>query len=330
MKKPIKSKTKPKRFYSDPVQDPDFEKEQAKWYAKLAKTKDKNGEVFVDIEHATDANGYFEHENRKPVDANHGGRGLKNWTGNSLSPALAPGQDGLAEGEADYLLDKLIQQPAEGPIINSMPEPLFQREEQFLEHPEFKKICKSLCKHGNAKLTPQKILGIWHSYVAGKSLRIIGKQFGIHNTTVMRTIKKMNEWLNFLGDRSMPMEAKVVVRIYDSVKDNPFIYSTWRNSLYYDKKRDSSRSSEFYQAANKVIRGILANALVKVACLEDDPDHIVGYSVMQDGHVHFVYVKIDYRGSGIATILTRGLKTVAVPETKIGIAIVNNKKLTIG
>jgi hypothetical protein len=60
---------------------------------------------------------------------------------------------------------------------------------------------------------------------------------------------------------------------------------------------------------------------VFIATLTDDPHFIVGYSVLEGTHLHWVYVKSEYRETGIGTLLTKGFQTISNPITKIGKAI---------
>ena len=316
MKKPTN------KFYSDPTQHPEFEKTQAKWYKKL------EAEGFEDIEDCKHG-GYERTSTGKLLDANHGGRNLKQWSGSSVS---LNAEDVNKNKDSSGVLDQLVTQPPNSPIVSSFPESLFKREEEFMNHPEFKKVCKSISSHGNSDMTSRKIAAIWISYCNGDSFRLIGRAHKIHNTTVMRTIRKLTEWLDFLdAEKGGKMDAKVVVRPCDLIKDVPFIYSTWRNSLFYDKKRNPSTAPTFFKAANRQLHEVLSSPSVRVnvACLEDDSDHIIGYAVLADTNIEFVYVKKDYRGNGIASVLTKGFSTVSNPQTKIGKAIVQKKSFAI-
>ena len=102
--------------------------------------------------------------------------------------------------------------------------------------------------------------------------------------------------------------------------DHALIYSTWRNALWYAEKRDPKESSQFYKDTSEIIRGILSRpeCRVRVACLSEDPDMLLGWSVFLADHLEFVYVKIDYRRKGLGRLLTKGFKTFSQPQTKIG------------
>jgi ribosomal protein S18 acetylase RimI-like enzyme len=121
----------------------------------------------------------------------------------------------------------------------------------------------------------------------------------------------------------MEQGNKAVLREVRNGSDHAFLYSTWRNALWFAEKRDPKDADQFYKDASEKITAILKNpeALVKIACLADDPDMLLGWTVSHGTHLKFVYVKIDYRGKGIGRLLTKGFKTFDEPQTKIGKAI---------
>jgi GNAT superfamily N-acetyltransferase len=122
----------------------------------------------------------------------------------------------------------------------------------------------------------------------------------------------------------MEQGSKAVLRDANSGSDHAFIYSTWRNALWYAKRRAPSDADAFYKALSEEISRILKGlgTRVNIACLSDDPDMLLGWSVIQDGRLEFVYVKRDYRGKGIGRLLCKGFKSFDPPETKIGKSLV--------
>lgn len=126
-------------------------------------------------------------------------------------------------------------------------------------------------------------------------------------------------------------ELKVIKRPFKEETDIPFIYSSWRKSLWFDERRDEN-SDLFFRVATKRIKEILTakECKVNVSCLQSDKNFIVGYSVGIKDNLEFVYVKIDYRKKGIAKLLTKEFKTISEPETKIGRAIAFKNNLAQG
>jgi ribosomal protein S18 acetylase RimI-like enzyme len=129
-------------------------------------------------------------------------------------------------------------------------------------------------------------------------------------------------------------DVSVIIREWNPY-DVPFIYSTWRNALWYGGtyyKDNEDAAADFFQSQTWVIDEILKNPIeVSVAVLNDSPDVIIGYSVFDKYHLYFIYVKEAFRKQGIGKLLfPNSIKTVSEPRTKIGEAIVAKKGLTIG
>lgn len=94
--------------------------------------------------------------------------------------------------------------------------------------------------------------------------------------------------------------------------DIPFIYSTWLKSFKYDSALGKSmRKSVFFESYREVIDNILDQSSVAVACMQDDPNVIIGYAVyeaysMFDCNIlHYAFVKESFRGLKVATSLLR-------------------------
>lgn len=126
-------------------------------------------------------------------------------------------------------------------------------------------------------------------------------------------------------------DAVVVLRHFDPETDSGFIYSSWRNSSFYLRAAvDSGDPSSFFSDQTRRIREILKFADIRIACLEDSPLFIVGYSVCSGSHLDWIYVKVDYRGKGIGRLLTpKGTKTFTADVTRIGKVIAFKKNLTL-
>lgn len=94
-------------------------------------------------------------------------------------------------------------------------------------------------------------------------------------------------------------------------EDRNFIYATWLRGLYYDKDgwfREIPKDifmENYHRAIERVLSSPHIN--VRVACLKDDADVILGYSVSRkypEAEVlDWVFVKSAWRGIGV----TKGL-----------------------
>jgi hypothetical protein len=77
------------------------------------------------------------------------------------------------------------------------------------------------------------------------------------------------------------------------------------------------------------IKGILAGAKVQIACLEDDPITIIGYSVVKDECLEWIFVRERLQKNGIGTMLFKeaNIKTVSPYITKLGKALADARGL---
>lgn len=88
--------------------------------------------------------------------------------------------------------------------------------------------------------------------------------------------------------------------------DHNFIMATWLRGLRYGNDWFEAIDSEIYfRVYGLFIEKIIAdkNTSVNVACLKDDPDVILGYSVSSGPVVHWVFCKKSWRNIGIAKSL---------------------------
>lgn len=276
---------------------PDFKALQEVWYKKLLASG------FKDIEDLG-------------VNSFEDGRPLKNWECNWT---LGGGHE--------------TNQAPGSPVTSSWPEPVYRQEEELLNHPNFKNICERLFSHGNSACTITQIVSIWGDYCEGDSQRIIGKRYGVSDTAIFRITHKLIEWMHMtdLDSETSPSESKVIIRSFIPESDAAFLYSSWRNSLWYDQDRDPSQSQKFYTYVTREIKNIISKkeCKIKIACLSDDPDLIIGYSVLTGTNLEWCYVKIEYRKKGIANLITKGFHTISQPMTRIGKSIALNHALKI-
>jgi len=215
-----------------------------------------------------------------------------------------------------------------GSLQSAWPETNFKKEEELLNHPDFIVICKSVFKHGNNRVNPKLMLNIWESHCEGLSTREIGLKFDLFHVTIFRAIRRLKELIKIM-DLDQTKET-VVIRLFDSVNDSPFLFATWRKSLWFmDHTEKDPIDPAFFKQKTNHIKNILAFSKVNIACLKSDPDHIVGFSVFCYKKIEFVYVKIKYRKQGVATLLTKGFVTIAKPFTKIAEAIAKEHNLIV-
>lgn len=110
--------------------------------------------------------------------------------------------------------------------------------------------------------------------------------------------------------------------------DLPFVLATWLRGAYYGnswfQEIDKAAFMAFYHGfLERLLRS--PGVELNVACLKDDPDVILGYSVTRMAQdlviLDWVFVKTAWRRIGIAKALTPGNLTTVTHLTKIGKSI---------
>lgn len=107
--------------------------------------------------------------------------------------------------------------------------------------------------------------------------------------------------------------------------DLGLIYDTWPKGAWFSGVYGHNGDKDqwftvFYRRAQSVLR----RADVTIACLETDPDFILGYSIIDGETLEWIYVKDSYRKQGIARFLLKDKSVVAVNEktiTKLGLRL---------
>ena len=125
-------------------------------------------------------------------------------------------------------------------------------------------------------------------------------------------------------------EDLVILRPYERDIDAPFVFASWRNGLYYSPASGVQEvdSDSFFRKQSHRIKRILDESTVRIACMQKNQTQIIGYSVIRDSHLEWVYVKADYRRKGIANLLARDrFITVTDQLTKVGLHLVHKMHL---
>lgn len=107
-------------------------------------------------------------------------------------------------------------------------------------------------------------------------------------------------------------------------KDREFIFATWLRGLRFGNDWFTLIDAKIYFSIyHRVIEALLASphVSIKVACLKDDPDVILGYSVSRGTKLDWVFVKKAWRKVGIAKSLMPPIITYVTHVTKVGKSI---------
>lgn len=106
--------------------------------------------------------------------------------------------------------------------------------------------------------------------------------------------------------------------------DLRFIYSTWLKGLYNGNDWFGRiRQERFFKVYHGVIESVLKrpDISVQVACQKADPSVILGYAVTEGPRLHWIYLKADWRGYGLARQLVPADVNVCTHLTRQGITL---------
>lgn len=107
------------------------------------------------------------------------------------------------------------------------------------------------------------------------------------------------------------------------LNDKNFILATFLRGLYYGDSWFSLIPKSVFMANYKKVAETLAvspRTTIKIACLKEDPDVIIGYSILSADYqtIHWVYVKEKWRRLGIARSLVPSRPTAVSHLTALG------------
>lgn len=119
----------------------------------------------------------------------------------------------------------------------------------------------------------------------------------------------------------IPKKSLIIVRDA-SVGDQAFIFSSFLKGLYYGNEFFKQiDKTVFMKEYSKILTSLLIKSQCKVACLKDDVDTIVGYSIYEPGTAHYIFIKPAWRRIGLAKDLLPVDINSCTHITKIGKAL---------
>ena len=106
-------------------------------------------------------------------------------------------------------------------------------------------------------------------------------------------------------------------------QDKNFILATFLRGLYYGDSWFSFIPKQIFMTNYKKMAEALVKGdktTIKVACLKEDSDVILGYSILSYDYqtIHWVFVKVAWRNRGIARSLLPKYPSVVTHLTKLG------------
>lgn len=111
--------------------------------------------------------------------------------------------------------------------------------------------------------------------------------------------------------------------------DYNFIAATMLRGLYYGDSWFSQMDKDsFMLNYGKIVRALVDKSSVRVACLKDDQDTILGYTILSKDltTAHWVFVKAVWRNKGIARSLIPKDITTVTHLTKLGASLLTKTK----
>lgn len=98
--------------------------------------------------------------------------------------------------------------------------------------------------------------------------------------------------------------------------DRGLVIDSWRRSFY--KSRDGAtypQLEQFYADYTPVVVDLVGRSRVYIACLKAESSAIVGWAALEDGVLHYVFVKRRWRQLGVAKWLLTRLGLLEAPTT---------------
>jgi GNAT superfamily N-acetyltransferase len=103
--------------------------------------------------------------------------------------------------------------------------------------------------------------------------------------------------------------------------DKNFVMSTFLRGLYYGDSWFSLIPKYIFMANYQIVgEALIRDGVVKIACAKDDPDIILGYSILSSDYqaIHWVFVKSAWRGGGIGRALVPQYPVAVTNLTTLG------------
>jgi GNAT superfamily N-acetyltransferase len=121
------------------------------------------------------------------------------------------------------------------------------------------------------------------------------------------------------------MQKTDLVAIRDAVpSDKNFILATWLRGLRYGNDWFGAVDSDtYYKIYHSILEMVINDptVTVKVACLREDADVVLGYSVSKGPRLDWIFVKKAWRKIGIGKSLVPQETQVVTHLTKVGLSL---------
>lgn len=136
-------------------------------------------------------------------------------------------------------------------------------------------------------------------------------------------------------EQTVAKKELIDVRPYGETDKN-FVLATWLRGLYYgDTFFSNIPKTIFMENYHSILENFIKrnSEAIQVACLREDPEVILGYSVVRDIKIgeadisvlDWIFVKTAWRGIGISKMLVPNKINACTHLTKLGASIIKNK-----
>lgn len=112
-------------------------------------------------------------------------------------------------------------------------------------------------------------------------------------------------------------------------EDHNFVLATFLRGLYYGNEFYGMMPKQtFMDNYKNVVEALIPRSHIAVACLKEDPDVILGYSMMSKDYttMHWIFVKAAWRKKGIGKSLLLSVPSMYSHFTTLGLDLVKKFK----
>ena len=106
----------------------------------------------------------------------------------------------------------------------------------------------------------------------------------------------------------------------------PYIYGKFKRSLRHGNDYFSLMDQEnFSKAYDVFIPHLISKSILRLAALKSDRDILLGFSLIEDAKLHYVFVQAEFRKLGIGKMLIPHAIDTITHVTKMGLQLWSSK-----
>lgn len=113
-------------------------------------------------------------------------------------------------------------------------------------------------------------------------------------------------------------EIRILIRHFDPDGDSGMIFGTMLKGIYFGSKRYKQiHLRDFMGPKQEYLVDLVEKADIYIACTSDDADTVLGYAILYQGILEWVFVKPIFRRQGIASLLLKNKDFKAINEKNL-------------